>query len=478
MRWWHRLGLRARLIVVGTGGLAVAFALGGAILIGSLGLALQHSVDEEALATARDVAALVDARALAEPVPVAGGQLVQVVDAHGRVRAASIGADRLVPLLHPDELTAAVGGSRLYLRGEERYGAYGGPLRVVAVAAGPADDRQSVIVARPVGELLQSVALLRTALLVAYPLLLAALAALAWRVVGAALRPVEALRAGAAAITGGNGADRLPVPESRDELQRLAVTLNDMLDRLAVARVRQRAFVADAAHELRSPLANMRTQLEVARRLADRTDGGEGTDWPAVADDLQADVERLTRLVADLLLLARADDAAALAPVPAEPVELAALLAEVAERYRGARVPVSVDLDAPQWTLGEPDALARMVANLLDNAVRHARHRVVLALRPGALVTVTDDGPGIPSADAERVFDRFTRLDDARARDGGGAGLGLAIVRELARRHGGSVRLADAAPGVRAELHLAPFPADLPADLAVVAAPKRDVSCE
>jgi len=195
MRWWHRLGLRARLIVVGTGGLAVAFALGGAILIGSLGLALQHSVDEEALATARDVAALVDARALAEPVPVAGGQLVQVVDAHGRVRAASIGADRLVPLLHPDELTAAVGGSRLYLRGEERYGAYGGPLRVVAVAAGPADDRQSVIVARPVGELLQSVALLRTALLVAYPLLLAALAALAWRVVGAALRPVEALRA-------------------------------------------------------------------------------------------------------------------------------------------------------------------------------------------------------------------------------------------------------------------------------------------
>ena len=455
MRWWRRWSLRARLMLIGTGGLAVGFALGGVVLVASLRLTLEHTVDAEATGTARDVAALVDAGALPEPVPVAGGQLVQVVDAQGRVRSASIGADRLVALLRPDELARAQTGELGPVDGS-RIGV-AGPLWVVAVRAGPADDPQTVIVARPLAELQQSVGLLRTALIVAYPLLLLVLAALAWRVVGAALRPVDALRAGAAAITGGDGGDRLPVPGPRDEIHRLALTLNDMLDRLAAARTRQRDFVADAAHELRSPLANMRTQLEVAQRL----DGAGGTDWPAVADDLLLDTERLARLVDDLLLLARADAAV---PAPrGEPVELAGLLAEVAARYRTARVPVSVRLDAagPQWTLGDPDAVTRMLTNLVDNAVRHARRRVVLGLTPGGLVTVTDDGPGIAAEERERVFDRFTRLDDARARDGGGAGLGLAIVRELARRHGGTVRLADAAPGVRAELRL---PAAVPVD--------------
>jgi signal transduction histidine kinase len=444
MRAWRRWSLRTRLLVIGTGGLALGFALGGLVLMAAFGYAMQRTIDTEARGTARDVAALVDAGALPEPVPVASGQLVQVVDAQGRVRSASVGADRLVPLLRKEELPAVRAGRARYVDGE-RTGVTG-LLRVVAVPAGPPDDPQTVIVARPAADLQQSNALLRMALLIAYPLVVFVPAVLAWRVVGAALRPVEELRAGAETITGAGAADRLPVPASRDEIHRLAVTLNDMLDRLAGARARQRAFVADAAHELRSPLANMRTELEVAQRLGE----------PAPAADLLADVQRLSRLVDDLLLLARADER--VPPARQEPVELRSLAGEVAARYAGAAVPVSAEPDgSPLWTDGDPDALTRALANLVDNGVRHARGVVRLAVaRDGdcAVVSVSDDGPGIAPADRERVFDRFTRLDDARARDGGGAGLGLAIVRELVRRHHGTVRLTDADPGVRAEVRL------------------------
>jgi signal transduction histidine kinase len=423
----------------------VGFAVSGVVLFALLGLALERTVDTAAGGTAADVAALAAANQLPDPVPVSAGQIVQVVDGQGRVRYASINADRLVSLLHPDELARARAGERLYIDGARV--AVDGPLRVRARAVG--DD--TVVVARPVAEVYRTFGLLRTALLLVYPALVVLLAALAWRVVGAVLRPVEALRAGAESITGAaatHAADRLPVPASGDEIHRLAVTLNGMLDRLATVRARQRAFVADAAHELRSPLATMRTELEVAQRHGITVD---------LAADLLADVERLSRLVDDLLLLARADDAAAPPPVEPTPVDVACLLAEVAERCRNARVPVTAGSEGPLWTNGTSDALVRAVTNLVDNAVRHAASRVVLtgyAEAGDVVVEVVDDGPGIPAGERERVFDRFTRLDDARARDDGGSGLGLAIVRELVRRHGGRVALQDADPGVRAVVRL------------------------
>ena len=444
MRWWRRLSLRARLLLIGVIGLCAGFVLGGLALVAALGLTLQRSVDAEAEQTARDVAALVDAGALPQPVPVAGAHLVQVVDSLDRVRSASIDADRLVPILHSDEMARARGGDRLFVNGE-RLGVVG-PVRVVAVPAGPADDRQTVIVARPMADVVRSLGVLRTTLLVVFPLLVVTLAVVAWRVIGATLRPVEALRLGAEEITGTGRSGQLPVPESRDEIQRLAVTLNGMLDRLEAGRARQREFVGDAAHELRSPLANMRTQLEVAQRL------GERTDWAGVADDLLADTTRLARLVDDLLLLARSDEAGGVAR--AEPVELTSLVGDFAQRYPKATAAVA---GGPLWTSGDAGALQRVVANLLDNAVRHARSAVSVSARAdGAyqVITVTDDGPGIPVEDRDRVFERFTRLDDGRARDAGGAGLGLAIVRELVRRHGGSVSLDDAGPGLRVELRL------------------------
>lgn len=449
MRWKRWLGLRIRLTLLTAGGVAVGLLVGGLIVTGALRFTLQRSVDHEARQTGTDVAALIAQDALFDPVPVTGDQVVQVLDAQGRVQAASVSADRLVPMLRDGELAQVEAGGQIFIDGA-RIGV-DGLVRVVAV---PAAEASTVLVAKPMADLRRSMQVVNKILLVAFPLLLAGLVLVTWRLVGATLRPVEALRAGAAEISAAGHPAKLPVPEAHDEIHRLAVTLNDMLDRLESARARQRAFVADAAHELRSPLANMRTELEVAQRLA------ADTDWPELVEDLLADTTRLARLVDDLLLLARADEAPAAGAV-AEPVELGGLLCAVAQRYAGARVPVTVDDSPAAWTLGEPEALRRVVANLVDNAVRHARSRVTLAVTSEGeyhLVTVVDDGPGIPVADRERVFGRFTRLDDARARDAGGAGLGLAIVRELVRRHGGTVRL-DAADqrtgtGLRAEVRL------------------------
>jgi signal transduction histidine kinase len=442
------LSLRARLLLVSVVVLALGLAGGGIALVAALNFALLRAVNTEALDTGRAVAGLVDQGTLSNPIPVSPGLQVQVVDGQGRVNAVSATADRLVPMLFPDELRAMRDGAGMVIPGS-RIG-LNGAARVVVVDAGPPTDPVRVLVARSTADVTQGVHLLRVTLLVAFPLLVALLAAVSWRVVGAALRPVEALRAGAEEITGGTRHGRLPIPDSGegDEIHRLAVTLNGMLGRLDAARARQRSFVADAAHELRSPLTNMRTEIEVAQRLPD------STDWPALAGDLLTDVDRLSRLVDDLLLLARADDATTRAAAAMEEVELGQMLADVVGHYP------AVHYERPaqaQPVVGEWDALRRVVSNLLDNAVRHASSRVELTVGDdGAYrrISVVDDGPGIPATDRERVFDRFTRLDDARARDAGGSGLGLAIVRELVRRHHGTVTLGDAGPGLRVEVRL------------------------
>jgi signal transduction histidine kinase len=458
--WWRERSLRARLMIIGVTGLAIGFLVGGAALVEELGVVLQRSVDSQIDVTAHQVATLVDTNALPVPIAVPAGDQVQVIDAKSRVRAASSDADPLVPMVSATDLQR--------LRDGQRFTVYSGPssvengpFRVVAVVAGPPDDPQLVVVARSMADVGRGLGLLRSHLLVLFPLLLLASAVVAWHVIGASLRPVEQLRRGAEEITGSGpvAASRLPLPSARDEIHRLAVTLNGMLDRLESGRARQREFVADAAHELRSPLANMRTQLEVARRL------GPAADWPAVGDDLLTDTDRLARLVDDLLLLARSDAAPPASRL--EPVELNALLHEVADRpHEPGVVRVTVAGNGCVWTPGVPDELRRVVGNLVDNAVRHARTGVEIAtIREGdrALLTVTDDGPGIPAADRARVFERFTRLDDSRALDTGGAGLGLAIVRELVRRHGGTVALTDASddidadgcgPGLRVEVRL------------------------
>ena len=451
-RFWT-LSLRVRLMIIGLAGVSTALIMVGLAFFGALTYSVDRTLDSETLASAEEVAQMVNENRLPSPIPVSGAQVVQVVDAQQRVIGGSLTADRLTPLLRPNELATALAGNAVVLDGA-RLG-ISGPLRARAIQAGPAAAPVSITVGLPFGDVLATRTALRNALLITFPLLLAALALIAWRVIGWTLQPVEQLRAGAEKISRTRrisrpaGSERLPVPPAADEIRALAITLNEMLDRLAEAQERQRSFVADAAHELRSPLASIQAQLEVAQRL------GEGGTLPA---DLMMDVKRLSGLVEDLLLLARAD-ADTRPPARLFPVDAGDFVSEVVRTYSDARVPVTVAVGAQLTIMVDAEELRRAVGNLIDNAVRHARTRVAVAAfldHDRTVISVSDDGPGIASEDRERVFERFTRLDDARGRNSGGAGLGLAIVRELITRAGGSVVLTDAEPpwNTRVQLRL------------------------
>jgi signal transduction histidine kinase len=267
-------------------------------------------------------------------------------------------------------------------------------------------------------------------------------ALVAWVVTGRALRPVEAIRARLAEITASAVDQRVPVPASTDEIAELARTTNSTLERLEHALVAQRRFVADASHELRSPLANLRNALEVPMAYPD------DADWEAAVAGALTDVDRLQRLTDDLLVLAL-DEAP---QPPTSPVDLGGIVAEqVAERAHAGRGPAfTAEVAAPALVTGSEVQLGRIVGNLLDNAARHAGSAVAVTVAAEAgqvVLTVTDDGPGIPAAERERIFERFVRLDAARSRATGGAGLGLTIVRGLVTRLGGSVRAMDAPGG-------------------------------
>jgi heavy metal sensor kinase len=438
--WWQRRSLRARLTVLATVVVAVGLVAGSVLLLLSLESALLANVDGTARQRAEDVAALVDQDRLPDPIPTAsaGTVLVQVVDARGRVRAASLGSDRAVPLLSPAELERARDGRPRNLDGA-RIGEPE-PLRVIARPVGPPGDRVTVIAAASFGSVTSSLRIVQLAVLVGVPLLLLLVVGTAWATVGSTLRPVGALRRAAEEITGVGGSRRLPPPAAEDEIRRLADTLNRMLDRLERAGDRQRAFVADAAHELRSPLAGMQAQLEVALRHPDPA------SWRQVAGAVLEDTLRLGRMVEDLLALARLDDGRG--ALPAAVVDLGELARRVVERQAEPAKELRLQVAGQAWVCGDGPALERVVQNLLDNALRHADTRVGVFVRADgdrSVLVVADDGPGIPAADRERVFERYARLDDARSRDAGGAGLGLAIVREIVRAHQGEVTVEEAA---------------------------------
>jgi signal transduction histidine kinase len=451
VRWWGRQSLRARLTIVGTAIFSLAVLTGTILILQLQRYALLNVLDSSAQKTATSAIQQLAANPGQTQVePTSGGVTsVQIVNDQDVVIGGTPGVNTEQPVLNKEQLADARGGARIDITDPIN----GLGQRVLAARTG----HNTVLVVTDLTRVDDSIRVLRRAALIGDPLAVLLMGLATYLVAALTLRPVAELRHGAADITAAGLAEkRLPVPGARDEIHRLAVTLNAMLDRIDSATRKQRTFVGDAAHELRSPLASLRVQLEVAQRI------GPDKTWSVLVDDVLEDVSRLDRLVEDLLALARMDESRG--GPRREPVALDQLLQDVCERYTRAEVPVRLEPLEEATVQGDTDALLRVVVNLIDNAVRYASSDVSLGLRVqrsggerSALITVTDDGPGIPDSERERVFDRFYRLEQSRSRVFGGNGLGLAIVQDLVRTHGGTITLRDRPdhhPGLVAEVSL------------------------
>ncbi len=299
----------------------------------------------------------------------------------------------------------------------------------------PEIDDVELLVTANAASIDRSVSRIRTSLWLAAPLLTAAVAAIGWLLTGRSLRPVRSITDQAATISGGSLDARVPVPDSRDEIATLAVTVNEMLGRLEHDDRTRRQFISDASHELRSPVAVMRNEAEVALHHPERADVGELAT--AVADESR----RMSTIIDDLLALARHDEKVA---SPTAEVDLDDIV--LAEATRSRRVPVETRHVSAGRIRGRHDEMARMIGHLLDNAARHATSKVAVSLTTTdrhVQLRVDDDGPGVDRDQRTRIFERFARLDEARTRDHGGAGLGLAVVQSIAQRSGGSVDVSD-----------------------------------
>ena len=306
-----------------------------------------------------------------------------------------------------------------------------------------------VQVATSLSDVNRSVAVVRLALWVVVPSLLVAVGMGSWVMTRRSLEPVADLRRRVGDITSRTLDERLPVPPTDDEVAHLAVTMNAMLDRLEASSKRERQFVSDAGHELRSPVAAIRAQVETALAYPDTA------DWSSVGVTVLAQGERLDRLVGDLFTLARLEEGA-FGPVPDTEVDLDELVLEQVGHLKGRRLDLS-GLSAAR-VHGDAGQLASVVRNLVENAGRHASETVRVSVGTEgdyARMVVEDDGPGIPAEQRDMVFERFGRLEEARSRDRGGAGLGLPLAGRIVARHGGTLELDDSAlGGARFEVRL------------------------
>jgi signal transduction histidine kinase len=411
--WWPQ-SVRVRLTIIATLAFAIAISAAAFGVVRLVRTNLVDRIQETNSQQLDDLAAAVRQANLQPPAD------------HGRVYCC---------VYDPND-----GQPHLYTRQEPRAG-YEQSQREIRTTAG----NITLVAQQSTAEVNRTMHSVSTVLLFAVPALIALVALAAWYFTGRALRPVEAIRLQAESITGSTIHRRVPEPATDDEVGRLARTMNAMLGRLDESSQRQRQFVSDASHELRSPLASIRTNVEVALRNGDRT------DWSAVAGRVLAEDERMEDTVSELLDLARLDELPEGASLESLPeVDLDELVHD--ETMHDHRVLISTTRVSAGRVHGRREQLARVVRNLLDNADRHANTIVAIELHNDAEsgvveLTIDDDGPGIAVEDRERVFDRFTRLDEGRARDAGGLGIGLSMVRAIVEQHGGTVTIGDAPIG-------------------------------
>ncbi|HZX09124.1 HAMP domain-containing sensor histidine kinase [Kribbella sp.] len=438
----RRASVRSRSTAAAVVVVAAAMALGAGVLLLLLQRALISAASDAADGRVADVAAQVSAEGVENlgadlAKTTRASQIVQVLDTSGRVVAASSARAETVPLtgLRPAAgtvLRAEVGEMPL-LDDDHDY-------LIVARGVKYEGTTYTAVVASSVETQRATVATVTQYLLLGFPVLLIVVGTASWMLTGQALRPVERIRSRVQGIESSDLTERVPVPETDDEIARLAATMNEMLDRLQAGQANQRRFVADASHELRSPLATMTAGLDVIEPSS------RGQAWQGLHELMKGEAVRMQRLVENLLLLAKADDAAL--PLHRADVDLDDLVdAEVRRLRAGHRLEVQADV-RPVRVVGDPLRLSQLIRNLVENAATAAHSTVRLSATEQdgqAVVTVEDDGDGIPEDDRERVFERFVRLDSSRARASGGSGLGLSIVQEIAKAHHGTVTLAAAA---------------------------------
>lgn len=426
--------------------LTVAVFLGVAALVFAVAQRhqLEQSITEAAQQQASDVAAQVEKIGVGADLATGAGDqsLVQIIDDSGAVLAESpsvVGEPPVADVRPTPGASVVVRSSTLSIGEEEDY------VVVAQGITGP-DGPLVVLVAENLELVGQSTNIVATLLLIGYPVVVLGVAGVSYWLSGRALAPVEAIRERVAGVAGTSELDaRVPVPDSEDEIARLAVTMNAMLGRLQIANEKQRRFVADASHELRSPLSTIRAAHEIAGLHPG------SRDWTETSDDVLVELDRVDHLVEDLLLLARTDEHGLRTAM--NDVDLDDLIAAEARRLRtlGGGFAVSVS-GPPVQVRGSRTYLARALRNLAENAVQHAHSRIDIRVHvEGQVVTVEveDDGPGVAEQDQERIFERFVRLDESRARSSGGTGLGLAIAREISAAHGGGLRVESGAEGAR-----------------------------
>lgn len=432
-------GIRARLAALTAVVVAVPLLLGVLVIANLLQRSLNASLERTTERTAVTVAAAVHRdgpsglREVTSSVPPGTG--VRVYDDPGRP-VAGYPAGTTTPGPISREAGIVVEGAKHYwLPGDvetplivQFSTTYGGQRYVIVARMSQAAQHEAVSTAAKV-------------LLAAIPFLVGASVLLAWVLIKRTLRPVEAIRAQAERISARNMQDRLPVGPTPDEVATLAETMNRMLERLDTAQSSQRRFVADASHELRSPVATLQAALEIAEH--DR----RSIDADTIAL-MSREAARLNELIDGLLLLTRSDSSGL--SLRLHDVDLDDLVRSQAARLR-ATTDLTVQVDAPPVRVsGDPETLYRVLRNLTDNAARHATSWVgirVFGDATAAWAWVEDDGAGVAERDRTRVFERFVRLDESRAREAGGSGLGLAIVAEIVQAHGGTIRIESSSRG-------------------------------
>ena len=446
-------GVRVRVTLSAVIAVGCALGVSAAIVEATFAHERQHIL----LTTAQEQARVVSAMnpELSPPIQLPPSQslesgLVQVLHS-GKVLAASRELRREPPLWIPGD--PQVQTNDYVLAGQAR------DVHVVEVPVSVGTIHDNVVVVTSLDQYDNSLLYVQRLLEIGLPTLLLVVGAICWVIVGWALRPIEALRREVAEVAAVSGAHRVAEPPTDDEVGRLARTLNSMLDRLESSTLRERRFVSDASHELRSPIANIRTEIEVALHHPDRA------EWPRVASEVLAQDERMGRLVESLLVLARSAEGHLASVDPnAAPTDLAGVAQQVVAEASAHSAQLSITAHTRPTRVQAPAVyLERIAANLIDNACRYASSRVEVRVSTydgWAVLRVSDDGPGVPAEDRGRIFERFVRLDEARDRVHGGFGLGLAIVADLSRAFGGTIEISDAEGGGAVFTMFLPLAAD------------------